>query len=120
MRSVACRRPLGISGTAILRENVLSMAAGSVGAWWTGRLSVFWRAQIVGWGLFGLLISGAGFIALLEIAALGLWQLQIQFEVGRLALAVTGSEFARMCAQFLIVAIGVVFVPTLLLGAAFP
>jgi two-component system LytT family sensor kinase len=44
----------GISGTAILRENVLSMAAGSVGAWWTGRLSVFWRAQIVGWGLFFL------------------------------------------------------------------
>jgi two-component system LytT family sensor kinase len=37
-----------------LRENVLSMAAGSVGAWWTGRLSVFWRAQIVGWGLFFL------------------------------------------------------------------
>lgn len=51
----ACR-PLGglwgQAGTAILRANVLSMAAGSVGAWWTGRLSVFWRAQIVGWGLF--------------------------------------------------------------------
>ena len=30
------------------------MAAGTVGAWWTGRLSVFWRAQIVGWGLFFL------------------------------------------------------------------
>jgi two-component system LytT family sensor kinase len=38
-----------------LRENVLSMAAGTVGAWWTGRLSVFWRAQIVGWGLFFVL-----------------------------------------------------------------
>src|ERR687898_545325 len=48
------RRLLGTSGTAILRENVLSMAAGTVGAWWTGRLSVFWRAQIVGWGLFFL------------------------------------------------------------------
>jgi signal transduction histidine kinase len=44
----------GLTGTAILRENVLSMAAGSVGAWWTGRLSVFWRAQIVGWSLFFL------------------------------------------------------------------
>jgi len=42
------------AGTAILRANVLSMAAGTVGAWWTGRLSVFWRAQIVGWGLFFL------------------------------------------------------------------
>ena len=53
MGSVACRAAFwGIGGTAILRENVLSMAAGSVGAWWTGRLSVFWRAQIVGWGLF--------------------------------------------------------------------
>lgn len=44
----------GIGGTAILRENVLSMAAGSIGTWWTGRLSVFWRAQVVGWGLFFL------------------------------------------------------------------
>ena len=52
-----CRLPgglWGISGIATLRESVLSMAAGSVGAWWTGRLSVFWRAQIVGWGLFFL------------------------------------------------------------------
>ena len=50
-----CRRCGGVwgsAGTAILRANVLSMAAGTVGAWWTGRLSVFWRAQIVGWGLF--------------------------------------------------------------------
>jgi len=43
------------TGTTILRANVLSMAAGTVGAWWTGRLSVFWRAQIVGWGLFFVL-----------------------------------------------------------------
>lgn len=48
------RRFWGPAGTAILRENVLSMAAGTVGAWWTGHLSVFWRAQIVGWGLFFL------------------------------------------------------------------
>jgi len=33
---------------------MLSMVAGTVAAWWTGRLSVFWRAQIVGWGLFFL------------------------------------------------------------------
>src|SRR5512139_1452461 len=42
----------GPAGIANLRANVLSMTAGTVGAWWTGRLSVFWRAQIVGWGLF--------------------------------------------------------------------
>jgi spermidine synthase len=72
------------------------------------------------WGLFGLLISGAGLIALLEIARLDLWQLQIQFDAGKVAFAATGSEFARMCAQFLTAAIGVVLLPTVLLGAAFP
>jgi spermidine synthase len=72
------------------------------------------------WGVFGLLISAAGVVALLEVAGLSLWQLRIQGEVGNLALSVTGSEFAHMCAQFLVAAIGVVFVPTILLGAAFP
>jgi len=52
------------------------------------------------WGLFGLLIAAAGVVALLEIAGLSLWQLQVQAAIGRMALAVTGSEFARMCAQF--------------------
>ncbi|WP_353065819.1 fused MFS/spermidine synthase [Tunturibacter psychrotolerans] len=72
------------------------------------------------WGVFGLLISAAGFVALLEVAGLSLWQLRIQSEVGNLVLSLTGSEFAHMCAQFLIAAVGVVFVPTVLLGAAFP
>jgi hypothetical protein len=48
------RHFLGTSRNRDLRANVLSMAAGTVGVWWTGRLSVFWRAQIVGWGLFFL------------------------------------------------------------------
>jgi spermidine synthase len=72
------------------------------------------------WGLFGLLIAAAGVVALLEIAGLSLWQLQVQAAIGRLALVVTGSEFARMCAQFAIAAVGVVLLPTVLLGAAFP
>jgi spermidine synthase len=72
------------------------------------------------WGVFGLLIAAAGVVALLEIAGLNLWQLQIQLAVGRMALSATGSEFARMCAQFFVTAMGVVFVPTVLLGAAFP
>ena len=38
----------------ILRANVLSMVAGTIEARWTN-LSVFWRAQIVGWSLFGVL-----------------------------------------------------------------
>ncbi len=72
------------------------------------------------WGVFGLLIAGAGVVALLEIAGLSLWQLRVQVEAGRLAFAMTGSEFVRMCARFAVAAIGVVFVPTMLLGAAFP
>ncbi len=72
------------------------------------------------WGIFGLLISAAGVVALLEITGLNLWQLRFQFEAGRLAFAATGSEFVRMCAQFAIAALGIVFVPTILLGAAFP
>jgi spermidine synthase len=72
------------------------------------------------WGVFGLLISAAGVVALLEIAGLGLWQLRFQIDAGNIVFSATGSEFARMSAQFLIAAIGVVFVPTVLLGAAFP
>jgi spermidine synthase len=72
------------------------------------------------WGCFGILIAAAGVVALLEIACLGLWQLRIQFEAGQLAFNATGSEFARMCASFIVAALGVVFVPTILLGAAFP
>ncbi len=45
---------MGTAGITILRANGLSTAAGTIEAWWT-RLSVFWRAQIVGWGLFAVL-----------------------------------------------------------------
>lgn len=72
------------------------------------------------WGMFGLLISAAGVVALLEISGLSLWQLQFQFEVGNLVFSATGSEFARMFTHFVIAALGVVFVPAVLLGAAFP
>jgi spermidine synthase len=72
------------------------------------------------WGVFGLLIAAAGLVALLEIAGLNLWQLRFQIDAGNLALSITGSEFVRMCASFLVAAFGVVFVPTVLLGAAFP
>jgi spermidine synthase len=72
------------------------------------------------WTAFGLLISAAGFVALFEVAFLNLWQLRIQAYAGSIVLAATGNEFARMCAQFLVAALGIVFVPTVLLGAAFP
>ena len=72
------------------------------------------------WGNFALLITAAGLLALLEVACVSLWQLRIQFAAGTLAFAVTHSELARMCAEFFVAAMGVVFFPTLLLGAAFP
>ncbi len=72
------------------------------------------------WGIFALLITGAGVVALLEIAALGIWQLRAQYSIAGLVLSATGSEFARMCAMFAVAAFGIVFLPTMLLGAAFP
>ncbi|MGB6193171.1 MAG: fused MFS/spermidine synthase, partial [Terracidiphilus sp.] len=72
------------------------------------------------WGVFSLLIAGAGAVTLLEIAALSVWQLQVQYSIGQFVYGATGSEFARMCAQFAVAAMGVVFLPTVLLGAAFP
>jgi spermidine synthase len=72
------------------------------------------------WGTFAVLISAAGIVALMEIALLDLWQLRIQFDVANWALAMTGSQLARMCAHFLMAALGLVFVPTVALGAAFP
>lgn len=78
------------------------------------------QLTISGWGLFGFLISAAGVISLFEIAGLSLWQLRFQIYAGNLALLATGSEFVRMCTQFLVASVGVVLVPTILLGAAFP
>jgi spermidine synthase len=72
------------------------------------------------WGTFGLLISAAGLIALLEIAGLSVWQLRIRAVVGNMVLSATGNELASMCARFFVAAFGIVFVPTVLLGAAFP
>jgi spermidine synthase len=72
------------------------------------------------WGAFAFLISAAGVVALLEISLLDIRQLQLQFDAARWVLSLTGSEFARMAAHFLVAALGIVFLPTTLLGAAFP
>jgi len=73
-----------------------------------------------GWKTFGLLIAAAGVVALVEIALLGPWLMSRQSDAEAAMSAATGSMLAAMCARFLIAAIGFVFVPTLLLGAAFP
>ena len=72
------------------------------------------------WGVFGLLIAGAGLVALLEIALLGRWLVLLQTQAEALVLNLGGSELPGMSARFAVAALCMVFVPTLLLGAAFP
>lgn len=72
------------------------------------------------WGVFGLLIVAAGLIALLEIALLGRWLVMAQSQAEIWLLALGASELAGMSARFAVAAMSIVFLPTLLLGAAFP
>ncbi|MGA3248406.1 MAG: fused MFS/spermidine synthase [Paraburkholderia sp.] len=72
------------------------------------------------WGAFALLIAAAGLVALLEIAVLGRWLPQWQSQASQAILDATGSLLAAMCARFAVASLCIVFVPTLLLGAAFP
>ena len=72
------------------------------------------------WGAFGVLIAAAGFMALLEIAGLGKWLVILQTEAEGAVLALTGSQLGGICTRFAVAAACIVFVPTALLGAAFP
>jgi predicted membrane-bound spermidine synthase len=72
------------------------------------------------WSAFGLLIASAGVVALLQIGFLGHWIVTVQSFAEYWALRITGSEFVGMCARFQVAALAMVFLPTLLLGAAFP
>ncbi|BAN48439.1 hypothetical protein PCA10_27070 [Metapseudomonas resinovorans NBRC 106553] len=80
------------------------------------------RADRIGdpWGLFGLLIASAGLLALLQVAGLGRWLVVAQTQMELLVLQATGNELAGMCARFATAALSMVFLPTTLLGAAFP
>ncbi|PFG71659.1 putative membrane-bound spermidine synthase [Pseudomonas poae] len=72
------------------------------------------------WGVFGLLIAGAGLVALVEIAVLGRWLVLLQTQAEAWVASLGGSELPGMSARFAVAALCIVFVPTLLLGAAFP
>ena len=72
------------------------------------------------WGAFGLLIGSAGLVALLEITCLGHWFSQVQAWGAHAVSSVAPSRLAEMCMRFTIASLYIVFVPTLLLGAAFP
>ena len=72
------------------------------------------------WSAFGMLIGAAGLIALAGVACTGDWLTLMQRHASDIALASTGNLLASMCASFAVAACAIVFVPTLLLGAAFP
>ncbi|QLL66316.1 spermidine synthase (plasmid) [Sinorhizobium mexicanum] len=72
------------------------------------------------WATFALLITSAGVVALAELAVLGPWLVVWQAAPEGAVAGLTGSIFAGMCARFLVAAVTIIFVPTLLLGAAFP
>ena len=70
------------------------------------------------WAVFGLLVASAGLVALVEVVSLGAWLPAWQSTAAR---AVgTDTPLAAMSARFVVAALSIVFVPTLLLGAAFP
>jgi spermidine synthase len=72
------------------------------------------------WASFGWLIGLAGCLSLATVSMLGDWVVWLQSAVEWHVLAWTSSPLAGMCARFAVVAALVVFLPTLLLGAAFP
>jgi predicted membrane-bound spermidine synthase len=72
------------------------------------------------WTAFGLLVAAAGLAAVGGITTLGPWLLVLQSNAEEALRAMTGNELAAMCARFIVAAFGIVFVPTVLLGAAFP
>jgi len=72
------------------------------------------------WGWFGGLIAAAGLAALLEMALLGAWLTPLQVQAATWIFGLTANEAAAMSARFAVAAICIVFLPTLMLGAAFP
>ncbi|WP_204251977.1 fused MFS/spermidine synthase [Phyllobacterium zundukense] len=72
------------------------------------------------WSVFGLLIAGAGLVALLGVAFLGSWIIAAQSIAEYWALQLSGNQLAGMSARFAVASIAIVLPTTILLGAAFP
>jgi len=73
-----------------------------------------------GWFAFGMLIALAGLVALLQVSVLGEWLPAWQGRAASAVTELTGNRLAAMCARFIVAAVAVVLLPTMLLGAAFP
>jgi spermidine synthase len=98
----------------VLATYLAGLAAGSA-------LYARWRRHARDpWSVFGLLIAAAGLVALLEITCLGEWLVRLQGQIEAIAWAATRTELFAMCARFLVAGLAIVFLPTVLLGAAFP
>jgi predicted membrane-bound spermidine synthase len=72
------------------------------------------------WLAFGLLEAGAGMTALACFGLLGTWLPQLQVTVQNALFARTGSLAAAVGGSMVVAPLALLFVPTLLLGAAFP
>lgn len=72
------------------------------------------------WNVFALLIASAGLVGLAAISFLGSWVAVAQTALEAVVLHWTDSGLAGMSARFLVAAVWIVLVPTILLGAAFP
>lgn len=89
----------------------------TLGSWlyahWADRVKRPWR-------MFGILLAAAGVSAMAIVAGLDIWLLQVQHLFEQVALQVTHSRMAMKLSSFMVPAVIFVFLPTLLLGAAFP
>ena len=104
----------GAAFAVVLAVYLFGLAAGS--ALW----SRFADRVTDRWSAFGLLVSGAGLLAMLTYATLGAWLPEGQDVLGRWATRVSGSHALGMYGRFLFAAVVIVLPTTLLLGAAFP
>jgi predicted membrane-bound spermidine synthase len=78
------------------------------------------RATGEPWRAFGLLLAGAAASAVGTLLVLGEWLPQAQTFAGMWAMRFTGRETIEVLARFVLAAVVVVLLPTMLLGAAFP
>ncbi|HEY7293079.1 MAG TPA: fused MFS/spermidine synthase [Vicinamibacterales bacterium] len=72
------------------------------------------------WITFGVLVGGAGFLALALVASIGTPVMTAQSNVEELLRRLTGNELTAMLGRFAVAAGALVLLPTIALGAAFP
>jgi predicted membrane-bound spermidine synthase len=98
----------------VLATYLLGLTLGSWGyAYWADRIRKPWQ-------VFGLLLAAAGGSAFAAVAILDRWLLVAQSQSSQLAYQLTHSLMAMKLVSFSVASAVFVFLPTLLLGAAYP